>query len=348
MYAGLRLKLAVAWRARHNNFVYTKGSRMKQWLLKMGMVIVCVLPLSAQAQDADGFANWLVDFQAQAVNKGISPSVAQEALSGIELDDSVIQLDGKQPEKKITLTKYLSNTINARRIRTGRAMMEEHRETLQKISARYHVQPEYIVALWGIESDYGAYQGDFSVVQSLATLAYEGRRREFFSDELLAALNILMNENMSSDQLTGSWAGAMGNCQFMPSTYLSYAVDGDGDGKRDIWSSVPDTLASIANYLHSLGWQNDRGWGVKFEAPEGFVHNDIKHAQLSGEWRKQGLRWEKNASIPGHSIPLYAIHTGDAAEGTYLITDNYKAILQWNRSRYFATAVGTLADAIRD
>lgn len=315
----------------------------------VAVLMVCALPLVASAQDADGFASWLVDFEARAVNEGLPSSVVQSALSGLALDDSVITLDQKQPERKITLTKYLDNTINARRIRIGREMMQEHRAVLKKISARYHVQPEYLVALWGIESDYGNHQGDFSVVQSLATLAYEGRRRDFFTGELLAALRVLVSEGMGPDQLTGSWAGAMGNCQFMPSTYLKYAVDGDGDGKRDIWNSVPDTLASIANYLHALGWQNDRGWGVKVDAPDGFDHNDLKQPHMSGEWRKQGLHWHKgNGSIPGHSIPLYAIYAGQPEEGTYLVTDNYKAILEWNRSRYFATAVGTLADAIRN
>src|SRR5690606_10584269 len=137
--------------------------------------------LAASAQDAEGFERWLVDFQAHAINEGIPANVAREALSNLQLDDSVITLDTKQPEKKITLTKYLSNTINARRIRTGKAMLEENRALLSRIQAEYGVQPEYVVALWGIESDYGAYQGNFSVVQSLATLAYEGRRREFFS-----------------------------------------------------------------------------------------------------------------------------------------------------------------------
>ncbi len=311
--------------------------------------ISCLLVVGVSAAaEARDFSDWLVDVEAQAVNAGVPTSVAHDALGGLELDERVVSLDNKQPENKITLTKYLSNTINDRRIRTGRVMLEENRDVLEKISAQYGVQPQYIVALWGIESDYGAYQGNFSVVRSLATLAYEGRRHELFAKELLSALKILDKENLSSSDLTGSWAGAMGNCQFMPSTYLAYAADGDGDGDRDIWNSTPDTLASIANYLHSLGWKNDRGWGANANVPEGFSEKrtSIIHSKPASEWKRQGLSWDDNGSIRGNDTPLYAIYAGKPSEGVYVVTSNYKAILQWNRSRYFATAVGTLADAI--
>ena len=316
-----------------------------RWWIVIGLVLAPLF--AAQAQDA-GFEAWLREFKAQAVAKGIAPQVAESALAGLTLNDNVIALDQKQPENKITLEKYLSNTINARRIRKGRELLQEHRAVLAKIAAQYHVQPKYLVALWGIESDYGAHQGNFSVVQSLATLAYEGRRRELFSDELLAAMNILQNESMTSETLTGSWAGAMGNCQFMPSTYLRYAVDGDGDGHRDIWNSAPDALASIANYLHALGWKDDRGWGTKVTFPQDFMADeaDIKQAKPAADWRARGLTWERGGQIPKNDTPIYAIYVREPGDPTYLVTDNYKAILQWNRSRYFATAVGTLADAI--
>lgn len=318
---------------------------MRRKTLPVALLCATMLALPAHARE---FSVWLVDVQAQAVNRGVSPAVASDALSDLELDPRVIKLDRKQPENKITLSKYLSNTISDRRITTGRAMMEEYRDVLARISAQYGVQPEYIVALWGIESDYGSYQGNFSVVRSLATLAYEGRRRDFFTSELISALRILEKEGMSSGDLTGSWAGAMGNCQFMPSTFEKFAADGDGDGHRDIWSSVPDTLASIANYLHSLGWKDDRGWGAKAEVPEGFGEKYISmnHMKTAGEWKALGARWDDNGAIRSDGTPLSAIYAGKPDEGVYLITSNYKAILQWNRSRYFATAVGTLADAI--
>ena len=315
------------------------------------VIFCCLWGTAALAQDA-GFDRWVADFKASALVQGIPASILEDALIGLVMDDRVVELDQKQPENKITLEKYLHNTINARRIRIGREMMVQHHDVLARISAKYHVQPQYLVALWGIESDFGMHKGDFSVVQSLATLAYEGRRREFFTGELLASLKILTGEHMTSDQLTGSWAGAMGDCQFMPTTYLRYAADGDGDGKRDIWNSVPDVLASIGNYLHALGWQDDRGWGVPVQVPENFTESeaDIKHPQTAASWRARGLQWERSAKISHGEMPTYAIYVGQMDDGAqpYLVTDNYKAILEWNRSRYFATAVGTLADAIAE
>lgn len=311
--------------------------------------LMLAVPMMASAQDAD-FDRWLESMKRQAAHQGIRPDIAEAALSGIELDEEVVNLDQKQPENKITLEKYLSNTITKRRIRIGKELMQEHRALLNRIAAKYHVQPNYLVALWGIESDYGSQKGNFSVVRSLATLAYEGRRAEFFGKELIAALQILQSESLESNDLSGSWAGAMGNCQFMPSTYLRYAVDGDGDGHRDIWNNPADTLASIANYLHSLGWKDDRGWGVPVVFPEDFSDSeaDIKQARPAAEWRQRGVEWERSPKIAHNATPAYAIYVGQPAEASYLVTDNYKAILEWNRSRYFATAVGMLADAIGD
>ena len=310
------------------------------------MLVLLLAPVThAYADDESDFQRWLVEFKTRAVSEGIAQNVIDAAFEGISLDQDVIDLDQKQPENKITLEKYLSNTINDRRIRIGRKMLAEHHDVLKRIGAKYHVQPRFIVALWGIESDYGAHQGNFSVVQSLATLAFEGRRREFFSNELVAALRVMQDENMSTDQLLGSWAGAMGNCQFMPSTYLKYAQSGDGDKHRNIWTSNADVFASIANYLHGLGWQDDRGWGGWVQFPDDMTA-DITVAKPLVEWEKLGVMVENKGPLKGSADALYAINPGKPEEGALLITDNYKAILQWNRSRYFATAVGTLADKI--
>jgi membrane-bound lytic murein transglycosylase B len=228
-------------------------------------------------------------------------------------------------------------------------MLHDYRTLLGQISKRYHVQPEIIVALWGIESDFGAHPGKFSVIQSLATLAYEGRRREFFTKELMAALKILQQENMRADAMQGSWAGAMGGCQFMPSTYLKYASDGDHDGHRDIWTSTPDVLASIASYLHALGWNRHQGFMARVDAPESFFESDtsLDAAHTRAEWLARGVTIPESANLGPANTPLYGIYVGDADNGLYLVTNNYKAVLEWNRSRYFATAVGTLAAAIR-
>ncbi|MES2983569.1 MAG: lytic murein transglycosylase [Pseudomonadota bacterium] len=315
----------------------------------VGLVMALLaIPAAVSAQQSDGFPRWLETFRARALSEGISPAVVDDALGDVALDDSVVVLDQKQPETKITFSKYISNTISPRRIRIGRAMLQEHHAVLQKISRRYGVQPKYIVALWAIESDYGNNKGGFSVVQSLATLAYEGRRAAFFGDELIAALKILEAENLRADELTGSWAGAMGDCQFMPSTYLRYAVDGNGDGKRDIWNEPADVFASVAHYLNALGWNKKEGWGRAVSVPEGITieQADLKQPHPASYWRARGFTYEGGAAVPDTQATRYAMLPGTAEEGAYLVTDNFQALLQWNRSRYFATSVGMLADAI--
>lgn len=317
----------------------------------------CVFVLSAllcfslpgYASQTASFNDWLQNFRAKALQSGISEGTLNQAFDGLEEDEMVVKLDRKQPESKITLSKYLQNTVTPRRIKRGKALLQEHKTILDDIAAKYGVPAPYIVALWGIESDYGAIQGDFSVVQSLATLAYEGRRRDFFAEELLQALRILERGDVSVESLTGSWAGAMGNCQFMPSTYLNFAVDGNGDGKRDIWASPEDTFASIANYVHSLGWKREIGWGGPATAPKHtrLSKSSINRGKSASAWSKQGVRLKNNTTVLSKpSTTLYAIYPGSNERGVFLVTDNYKALLQWNRSRYFATAVGTLADAI--
>lgn len=326
----------------------------RRWFALLGMLVVVCFGASARAQE-QSFSNWSENFKARAAAEGISTRVIDEAFSDLAPDEEVIRLDRKQPENKISLTKYVKLSLSQRRIEKARAMMQEHREILEKVSKEYGVQPEYIVALWAVESDFGNNKGNFSVVQSLATLAYEGRRAEFFGNELIAALKIIDAENMPASELSGSWAGAMGDCQFMPSTYLRFAVDADRDGHRDIWGNPADVFASIANYLHSLGWDPHQGWGRPVIAPKDFKASeaDIRHGKTASYWRKRGLEYGGHGfgrsaagKIPKTNTTLYALYPGSHAEGVYLVTNNYKALLQWNRSRYFATAVGALADAI--
>ena len=323
--------------------------------MRLALVVLSLVALlasvPARAQD-DDFNRWLEQFKDKARAEGIRNSTLDAAFDGLTPDDEVVRLDQKQPEKKITLTRYLQNTITPRRVEKARRMMEENRTALTEVSRRYGVQPQYIVALWAIESDFGNNKGNFSVVQSLATLAYEGRRAEFFGKELIAALKIIENENIRPDELTGSWAGAMGDCQFMPSTFLRHAVDGNNDGHRDIWNTNADIFASVANYLHSLGWNAQAGWGHRVNLPAHFnpAHADIKVGKPNSYWRKQGMTYygASHKKLPQDESIRYAMYPGAEDEGVYLVTENYKALLQWNRSRYFATAVGKLADAIGD
>lgn len=308
----------------------------------------------AYAQDAEvdeQFIAWIKDFRREASQAGIPESVLEDAFADIAMpNESVIRLDRRQPEGTVTFTDYLASTIPDSRVEKGRALMEEHAALLNEIGAHYRVQPRFIVALWGMETSYGANTGSYSLVEALATLAYEGRRAEFFRKELMNTLRILASENIASTDLTGSWAGAMGHCQFMPSSYLSFAVDWDKDGKRDIWNSLPDIFASIANYLHQSGWSGDVGWGGAVTAPDNFGEHEarIDVARSLREWSARGFMLASGDPLPVQPYNAYAIYPGDPWEGLYLVSDNFKVLLRWNRSRYFATAVGTLADRIAE
>ncbi|MDE3061386.1 MAG: lytic murein transglycosylase, partial [Pseudomonadota bacterium] len=240
-----------------------------------------------QNSSGGAFSQWLSGVKREARARGVSDAVIRDALDGISPNDRVITLDGKQPESRLTLDQYLDKIVTNKRVREGREMMRRHRALLTRIGRKYHVQPRFIVALWGIETNYGKITGGFSTVEALATLAYEGRRTQFFRSELLDALTVLQKEHMDSDNMTGSWAGAMGQCQFMPSTYLKYAVDYNHDGKRDIWHNNGDAFASIANYLKALGWDDRRGWGRPVRLPQHFNRRlaDITKEKSLREWR---------------------------------------------------------------
>ncbi|MFA5122475.1 MAG: lytic murein transglycosylase [Zavarzinia sp.] len=208
-----------------------------------------------------GFEAWLEDFKAEALGKGISQATVSRAFVGITPNDRVVELDRKQPEGTITFERYFANTVTDVRVKRGRALLEENRAMLDSVAATYGVPAKVVVALWGVESGFGANMGKFSIVRSLATLAYEGRRAAFFRDELTNALRIMDQEGFGTDKLVGSWAGAMGQCQFMPSSYLKWAVDFDGDGHRDIWATRADVFGSAANYLKQNGWKAGESWG---------------------------------------------------------------------------------------
>lgn len=279
-------------------------------LMVAGLLIMLGMTATVAHAADKPFGLWVEQFTARAEREGIPPALVADVFRNVTVDEYVIKLDRKQPEDKLSFSKYKENTVNPRRIARGRALLQEHRELLTTISQTYGVEPRFIVALWGMETDYGRHTGNFSVIQSLATLAYDGRREELFTNELIAAFKILQTGQWNQFDLVGSWAGAMGNCQFMPSSYLKYAVDWDKSGKADIWNSLPDTFASIANYLKQSGWQEGLGWGEPSNAAD-------------------------------------AIYPGTPMEGGYKITANYDVIMKWNRSRYFATSVGLLSDQLQ-
>lgn len=307
-----------------------------------------ISPYKAQADEA-GFAAWKAQFKQQAIARGISSTVLQDAVEPAIFKSRVIELDRKQPEGSMTFEEYRRKIVSADRINKGRAMMQKHRALLQQVSEAFDVQPQYIVALWGIETNFGSNTGGFDVIDALATLAYEGRRAEFFTKELYEALNIIQQGHISAHDMTGSWAGAMGQCQFMPSSFNSYAVDFNRDGRKDIWNTLPDVFGSAANYLSKSGWKGDERWGRRVSI-QGMISKDLLSLDVSkslSEWSRLGVR-----QINGQPLPEVAGMTGslvapDGASGpVYLIYNNYRSIMKWNRSTYFATSVGLLADAI--
>ncbi|MBP8185934.1 MAG: lytic murein transglycosylase [Pseudomonas sp.] len=297
-------------------------------------------PIAAQS-----FAQWREQFREQALAAGIRPEVFDQAFAGISLDASVVKADTSQPEFSRPVWDYLDSAISATRVRRGQALLNEHAATLGAIEQRYGVDRQVLVAIWGMESSFGQFMGDKSVIRSLASLAYEGRRPAFAHSQLLAALEILQHGDVQTGQLLGSWAGAMGQTQFIPTTYNHYAVDFDGDGRRDIWSSSADALASAANYLHSSGWQQGQPWGMEVALPEGFDYAlaDDEIRKPLREWRALGVKnLPLNFSEARASLLLPAGHRGPA----FLVLDNFRAILKYNNSTSYALAVSLLSERL--
>jgi membrane-bound lytic murein transglycosylase B len=313
-------------------------------------VMVLALMLPGQLEAAQDFSAWLQGVREEAKAAGISETTLDQALVGIEPIPRVIELDRRQPEFTLTFKQYLKRVVNDRRARIGRAKLVEHRELLDAIARKYRVQPRFIVALWGIETDFGRITGGFPVVASLATLAHDGRRSKFFRKELMLALRIIDQGHISAKKMIGSWAGAMGQNQFMPSSFHAYAVDHDGNGSKDIWGTLPDVFASIANYLSKSGWRDDQTWGRPATAPSNFK------AELTGrklrkklsEWQSLGVRRADGSDLPARDLEASVISPEkNSLEPIFIAYHNYRVILRWNRSDYFAIAVGTLADRLR-
>lgn len=314
-------------------------------LLSAVLIILSVQTASA----AQTFQSWVQSFKAEALQKGISKSTVNDAFVNVKYKPRVIELDRKQPEGTMTFTKYRQRIVSDLRVQQGRKKYRENKELLEVVSAKYGVQPQYIVALWGIETNYGSNTGGFQIMDALATLAYEGRRRTFFKKELINALKIVDMGHITARAMKGSWAGAMGQSQFMPSSFLSYAQDYDKDGRKDIWTTKADVFASVANYLSRSGWRGDERWGRHVRLPSSIPASMIglkKKSQTVNEWSRLGVRQINGMALPNASIKANLVQPGGANGPTYLVYRNYKTIMKWNRSTYFATSVGLLADRI--
>lgn len=297
---------------------------------------------SARADDWDA---WLRDFRQRARQEGVSPNVADKVLRGLQPTQRVIELDQRQAGGKPSWASYRDRVVSAQRVSTGVRRLEENRSVLEAIRSRYNISPAVVCALWGVESSYGGFTGNFAVPDSLATLAWEGRRREMFERELVAALKIIQRGDIAYSGMLGSWAGAMGQCQFMPTTYLNYAVDFDGDGRRDIWNSTPDVLASIANYITSAGWNGRYIWGREVMVPNGTPTGLDRRLSLAA-WQRMGVRTIDGGFLPDADIDASVVTTDDGLGQSYLVYQNFKTLMVWNRSTYFALSVGLLADEL--
>lgn len=322
------------------------------------------VPAGEQPTDAPAeFAAWLAALRADALKQGISQPTVTAALSGLAPLPRVIELDRRQPEFTLTLRQYLERAISNARVNQARAKYAEHKALLDEVGRKYGVQPRFIVALWGIETNFGQNTGGFSVVQALATLAYDGRRSAYFRGELINALKIIDAGHISAASMRGSWAGAMGQNQFMPSSFLSYAQDYNGDGKRDIWTTTADVFASTANYLKQSGWRGDETWGREVRLPANFAaqakalmpaepppgcraNRFLSQRKPLSEWQKLGIRRADGDDLPARDVQAsLALPEGEGGPAM-LVYENFRTTLKWNCSISFATAVGTLADRI--
>jgi len=326
------------------------GSQAKSNGGRWGAIIALVgafltAPGLAETQPFDV---WLEELRQDALKEGIGAGTLITALDGLAPIARVIELDRRQPEGRFTFQQYNQRVLSESRIERGRELYREHRGLLDRVAADYGVQPRFIVALWGIESSYGSFDGDFPVIGALATLAHDGRRASFFRGELLKALRIVDRGDIAIERMTGSWAGAMGQNQFMPSSYDAYAVDYDGDGRRDIWTSLPDVFASIANYLAKAGWNDRYTWGRKVHVPAA-LNGDLvglSTARPLPQWQELGVRRANGANLPAVTLNASLVSTDEGQGPAYLVYDNFRVLMAWNRSTYFALTVGELADLI--
>lgn len=315
------------------------------------LALSLTVSLSAGALAAEqSFDAWLEGVRQEARERKISEAIITAALTDIKPIPRVIELDRGQPEFTQTFQQYMAKRITPQLIAYGKKMMLEHREILNEVSQKYGVQPRFIVALWGAETSFGRYTGGFKVVDSLATLAWDGRRSAFFRKELFNALTILNQGHTTADVMKGSWAGAMGQSQFMPSSYLSFAEDYNGDGRRDIWETQSDVFASIANYLSKSGWRDDLTWGRAIDLPKGFDESlvSLDVTKTMDEWRALGVRKEGGGALPTRNIEASVIRPKRGGDAAFLIYQNYRTLLKWNYSHFFGISVGSIADAIGD
>ncbi|MFC1665702.1 lytic murein transglycosylase [Pseudomonadota bacterium] len=292
------------------------------------------------------FDLWLEELKQEAIIKGITKKTLAATLSDLSPQPKVLELDRWQPEFSQTFTRYLKKRVTEERIARGKELLSKHQILLKKMQGKYSVQPEYLVSFWGLESNYGDYTGGFSTIRALATLAYDTRRSVFFRKELFAALRIIDSGHVKADQMSSSWAGALGQLQFMPSTFENYGIDGNGDGKIDLWNTLEDVFASAANYLSKFGWKDNQRWGREIQLPDNFNYS-LAQSSISysmSEWKKLGITLANGQKLPQITMTGSIVLPAGASGPAFLTHKNFRTTMVWNRSSYYAIAVGHLAD----
>ena len=294
------------------------------------------------------FQNWIKSFRGRAIARGIKASVFDRAFRGVKYDKAIIAKDRHQSEFTKQIWDYLDSAASPVRVKNGQAALRKYKRTLDQIEARYGVEKEVVAAIWGVESAYGAQRGDVDVIEALATLAFDGRRGKFFEAQLMAALKILQSGDVKPRGMKGSWAGAMGHTQFIPTSYLAYAQDFNGDGKRDIWADNPaDALASTASYLAKFGWRKGQPWGVEVILPKGFNFGLAKRNNLKNpsDWAALGVRAASGGKVPNHGAASILLPAG-AKGAAFMIFNNFAVIEHYNKADAYVIGVGHLSDLL--
>ena len=319
---------------------------------RFAYLVVCLFTLSgwvylAVAQGM-AFSVWLEGLRIEAIERGISAATVDVALADVAPIERIIQLDQNQPELKLDFWSYVDRVVSDTRIDQGRVHLAEHRGLLEDIESRYGIPPEILVAVWAIESNFGRTQGSTPVIGALITLAYDERRAAFFRTELMHALTILDEGHIRLEDMQGSWAGAMGQLQFMPSTFIDYARDGDGDDRKDIWNNPADAFESAANFMVSANWQRGIIWGREVRLPAEFNTEleGLETRKPLSEWQSLGVRTISGNDLPDINIDGSVVLPSDSTVPAFLVYQNYRAFIRWNRSHLFAISVGYLADRI--
>lgn len=294
------------------------------------------------------FNRWIDRFRARARAAGIRDRVFDNAFQGVRYNTDVVQKDRNQSEFTKQIWEYLDSAASETRVKNGRAALKKNQRLLNEIEARYGVEAEVVAAVWGLESAYGSFRGDVPIVEALATLAFDGRRGRFFESQLIAALKIIQSGDVAPRRMTGSWAGAMGHTQFIPTSYLAYAVDFRSDGRRDIWADDPtDALASTAAYLRNFGWRKGQPWGVEVTLPKGFNYGltGERIKKNPADWAAMGVRDTKGAKIPNHGRASILLPAG-AQGAVFMIFNNFHVIERYNTADAYVIGVGHLSDRI--